>query len=93
MLKPLFDRVIVKMEKMEETTKGGIILTNSAKENNQIASVVEIGFGVSCEGKEVNMYVKKGDKVLINKYTGTEVKHDGENLIIIKQSDILAIVE
>lgn len=93
MLKPLFDRVVVKMEKIEETTKGGIILTSSTKENNQIANVIEVGPGETGDGKDVNMCVKKGDKVLINKYTGNEVKYDGETFIIIKQSDILAIVE
>lgn len=93
MLKPLFDRVVVKMEKLEETTKGGIILTSSTKENNQIANVIEVGTGVTGDGKEVSMCVNKGDKVLINKYAGNEVKYDGETFIIIKQSDILAIVE
>lgn len=93
MLKPLFDRVVVKMEKIEETTKGGIILTSSTKENNQIANVIEVGPSETGDGKDVNMCVNKGDKVLINKYAGNEVNYDGETFIIIKQSDILAIVE
>ena len=93
MLKPLLDRVVVKMIESEETTKSGIILTSSAKEKPQIAEVLEVGPGGNIEGKEVEMYIKKGDKVILNKYSGTEIKYEGEDLIIVKQSDILAIVE
>ncbi|MBO5348918.1 MAG: co-chaperone GroES [Clostridia bacterium] len=93
MLKPLLDRVVVKMIETEETTKSGIILTSSAKEKPQIAEVLEVGPGGTVDGKEVKMYIKKGDKVVLNKYAGTEIKYEGEDLIIVKQSDILAIVE
>ncbi len=93
MLKPLLDRVVVKMIESEETTKSGIILTSSAKEKPQIAEVLEVGPGGNVDGKEVKMYIKKGDKVVLNKYAGTEIKFEGEDLIIVKQSDILAIVE
>lgn len=93
MLKPLLDRVVVKMIESEETTKSGIILTSSAKEKPQIAEVLEVGSGGNVDGKEVKMYIKKGDKVVLNKYAGTEIKYEGEDLIIVKQSDILAIVE
>ena len=93
MLKPLLDRVVVKMIESEETTKSGIILTSSAKEKPQIAEVLEVGPGGNVDGKEVKMYIKKGDKVVLNKYAGTEIKYEDEDLIIVKQSDILAIVE
>ena len=93
MLKPLLDRVVVKMIECEETTKSGIILTSTAKEKPQIAEVLEVGPGGNVDGKEVKMYIKKGDKVVLNKYSGTEIKYEGEDLIIVKQSDILAIVE
>ncbi len=93
MLKPLLDRVVVKMIECEETTKSGIILTSTAKEKPQIAEVLEVGPGGNIDGKEVKMYIKKGDKVVLNKYSGTEIKYEGEDLIIVKQSDILAIVE
>ena len=93
MLKPLADRVVVKMIKQEETTKSGIILSEGSKEKPQIAEVIAVGPGGEVEGKEVKMYIKTGDKVVINKYSGTEIKHEGEELIIVKQSDILAIVE
>jgi len=93
MLKPLLDRAVVKMIEGEETTKSGIILSNSAKENSQIAEVIEVGPGKVIDGKLEEMYVKRGDRVVINKYSGTDVKYEGENLIIIKQDDILAIVE
>ena len=93
MLKPLLDRVVVKMIESEETTKSGIILTSSAKEKPQIAEVLEVGPGEVIDGKIEKMYVKKGDKVVLNKYAGTEIKYQGEDLIIVKQSDILAIVE
>lgn len=93
MLKPLLDRVVVKMIECEETTKSGIILTSTAKEKPQIAEVLEVGPGGNIDGKEVKMYIKKGDKVVLNKYSGTEIKYEGQDLIIVKQSDILAIVE
>ncbi len=91
-LKPLADRVVVKMTEAEETTKSGIILTASAKEKPQVAEVVSVGPGGLVEGKEVEMVVKAGDKVIISKYSGTEVKVDGEECIIVRQSDILAVV-
>lgn len=93
MLKPLADRVIIKMVESEETTKGGIILSPSAKEKPQIAEVLEVGPGGMVDGKEVVMTIKKGDKVIVSKYSGTEVKYEGEDLIIVKQGDILAVVE
>ena len=93
MLKPLADRVIIKMIESEETTKSGIILSGSSIEKPHIAEVLEVGPGTEVDGKEVKMYIKKGDKVVVNKYAGTEVKYQGEDLIIVKQSDILAIAE
>ncbi|MCD8007284.1 MAG: co-chaperone GroES [Oscillospiraceae bacterium] len=92
-LKPLFDRVVVKMTEAEETTKGGIILTASAKEKPQVAEVVAVGDGSPRDGKETAMKVKVGDKVLLSKYSGTEVKVDGEEYTIVSMGDILAIVE
>ena len=92
-LKPLSDRVVFKMVEAEETTKSGIILTGAAKEKPQIAEVVEIGNGVLDDGTVVEMKVKVGDKVITSKYSGTEIKLDGEEYIIVRQGDILAIVE
>ncbi len=92
-LKPLADRVVVKMVEAEETTKSGIILTGAAKEKPQIAEVVEVGPGGNVDGNEVVMTVKVGDKVITSKYSGTEIKLDGEEYIIVRQGDILAIVE
>ena len=92
-LTPLADRVILKMVETEETTKGGIILTGSAKEKPSVAEVISVGPGGMVDGKEVTMTVKVGDKVIMSKYAGTEVKVDGEELIIVRQSDILAVVE
>ena len=92
-IKPLADRVVIKMEEAEETTKSGIILAGSAKEKPQVASVIAVGPGGNVDGKEITMYVKVGDKVLTSKYSGTEVKVDGEEYTIVRQSDILAIVE
>ena len=92
-LKPLADRVVIKMIEAEETTKGGIILTGAAKEKPQVAVVTAVGPGGVVDGKEITMQVKVGDKVLISKYTGTEVKVDGEEYTIVRQGDILAIVE
>ncbi len=93
MLKPLSDRVIVKMQEAEETTKSGIILSSGSKEKPQIAEVVAVGPGEMIDGKRSEMYVKKGDKVVLNKYSGTEVKYEGEDYIIVRQEDILAIAE
>lgn len=92
-IKPLADRVVIKMTEAEETTKSGIILAGSAKEKPQIAEIVEVGPGGLVDGNEVKMIVKKGQKVLISKYSGTEVKIDGEEYTILRQSDILAVVE
>ena len=92
-LKPLADRVILKMVEAEETTKGGIILTGSAKEKPDVAEVLAVGPGGMVDGKEVVMNVKPGDKVIYSKYAGTEVKIDGQEIIIVRQSDIVAIVE
>ena len=92
-MKPLADRVVIKMVEAEETTKSGIILTGSAKEKPQVAEVVAVGPGGVGDGKEVTMELKVGDKVLISKYAGTEVKIDGVEYTILRQSDVLAIVE
>ena len=92
-LTPLADRVILKMVETEETTKGGIILTGSAKEKPSVAEVISVGPGGMVDGKEVNMTVKVGDKVITSKYSGTDVKIDDNEYTIVKQSDILAIVE
>ena len=92
-IKPLADRVVVKTVEAEETTKSGILLAGSAKEKPQIAEVVAVGPGGLVDGKEIVMTVKVGDKVITSKYAGTEVKCDGTEYNIVKQSDILAIVE
>lgn len=92
-IKPLADRVVIKMKEAEETTKGGIILANSAKEKPEVAEVIAVGPGGVVDGKEVKMELKTGDLVLIAKYAGTEVKMDGEEYTIVRQSDVLAIVE
>ena len=92
-LQPLFDRVVIRYAETEETTKSGIILTSSAKEKPQYAYVVAVGPGGVVDGKEVGMAVKVGDKVVYSKYAGTEIKLDGTEYIIVKQNDILAIVE
>ncbi len=92
-IKPLADRVVLKMLEAEETTKSGIILTSKAQEKPQVAEVMAVGPGGTVDGKEVKMEVKVGDKVLMSKYAGTEVKVDGEEYTIIRQSDILAKVE
>lgn len=92
-IKPLADRVVVKTVEAEETTKSGIILAGSAKEKPQIAEVVAVGPGGNVDGNEITMYVKVGDKVITGKYSGTEVKFDGEEYTIVRQSDILAVVE
>lgn len=92
-IKPLGDRVVIKRLEAEEKTKSGIVLTGTAKERPQEAQVVAVGPGVIVDGKRVEMDVKVNDKVLYSKYAGTEVKLDGEEYIILKQDDILAIVE
>ncbi|MCI8441722.1 MAG: co-chaperone GroES [Provencibacterium sp.] len=92
-IKPLADRVVIKMVEAEETTKSGIILAGSAKEKPQVAEITAVGPGGVVEGKEVKMEVKVGDKVLISKYAGTQVKVDEVEYTILRQSDILAIVE
>ena len=94
MIKPLTDRVLIKMVEAEETTKSGIILSASSQEKPQIAEVVEVGpGGIDEDGVKVAMHVKKGDRVITSKYSGTEVKYEGVDYIIVRQSDILAIVE
>lgn len=92
-IKPLGDRVVIKKLEAETTTKSGIVLTGTAKEQPQEAEIVAIGPGAIVEGKRVEMEVKVGDKVLYSKYAGTEVKVSGEEFTILKQDDILAIVE
>jgi chaperonin GroES len=92
-VKPLGDRVVIKNMESEETTKSGIVLPGSAKEKPQVAEILAVGPGGMVDGKEVTMNVKVGDKVIFSKYAGTEIKIDGEELIIVRQNDILAIVE
>lgn len=93
MIKPLLDKVLIKMIESEETTKSGIILSSGSQEKPQIAEVVAVGPGGMIDGEKVEMQVKVSDKVIINKYAGTEVKYEGVEYIIVKQSDILAVVE
>ncbi len=94
MIKPLNDRVLIKMVEAEETTKSGIILSSGSQEKPQIAEVVAVGpGGLDENGKKIEMQVKKGDKVITSKYSGTEVKYEGTEYIIVRQSDILATVE
>ena len=92
-IKPLADRVVIKNLESEETTKSGIVLTGSAKEKPQTAEVVAVGPGGLVDGKEVKMTVKVGDKVIFSKYSGSEVKMDGVEYIIVRQNDLLATVE
>ena len=92
-IRPLADRIVIKNVEAEETTKSGIILTGSAKEKPQMSEVIAVGPGGMVDGKEVTMYVKPGDKVIYSKYAGTEVKVDGDECTIVRQSDILAVVE
>ena len=89
MLKPLADRVVIKMKENEDTTKSGIILAGASKEKPQFAEVLEVGPGT----EKIKMEVKKGDSVVVSKYAGTEIKYQGEDLVIVNQDDILAIVE
>ena len=93
MIKPLADRVLIKMKESEETTKSGIILASSAQEKPQIAEVIEVGPGRIVDGNREEMEVKKGDNVVVSKYGGTEVKYEGEDYIILREEDILAIVK
>jgi len=92
-IKPLGTRVLLKEIESEETTKSGIVLPSNAKEKPYMAEVVEIGPGEVKDGKEIKMLVKKGDRVLYNKYAGTEVKLDNEKYLLVKQDDILAVIE
>lgn len=92
-IKPLADRVLIKSLEVEETTKSGIVLPGTAKEKPQIAEIIAVGPGGLVDGKEVKMEVKVGDRVLISKYAGTEVKVDEEEYTIVRQSDILAVVK
>ena len=93
MIKPLADRVLVKMKESEETTKSGIILASSAQEKQQVAEVIEVGPGRMIDGKRETMDVKKGDHVVVSEYGGTKVKYDGEEYIILREEDILAVIE
>ena len=92
-IKPLGDRVVIKNVEAEETTKSGLLLTSSAKEKPQMAVILAVGPGGNVDGKEITMQVKEGQKVIYSKYAGTECKLDGQDYIIVRQSDILAIVE
>ena len=93
MIKPLGDRVLIKMKEGEETTKSGIILATNAQEKPQIAEVIAVGPGGNIDGNNIEMHVKTGDKVIVSKYAGTQIKYEGEEYIIVKQNDILATVE
>ena len=93
MIKPLADRVLIKMKEGEETTKSGIILATNAQEKPQIAEVIAVGPGGNVEGNNIEMHVKAGDNVIVSKYAGTQIKYEGEEYLIVKQSDILAIIE
>ena len=92
-IKPLFDRVVIRNVEVETTTKSGIVLAGTAKEKPQMAEVLAVGPGGKVDGKDVTMQVEVGQKVIYSKYAGTEVKLDGEEYIIVRQSDILAVVE
>ena len=93
MIKPLSNRVLIKIQENQEKTKSGIIITNTAKEKTQIAEVIEIGTGKIIDGKREEMSIKKGDNVVVSKYAGTEVEFENEEYILLKEEDILAIVE
>lgn len=93
MLKPLGNRVVVKMVEAEETTKSGLIITSKSEEKSQIAEVIKVGPGIEEDGKKVPMQVKEGEKVVLNQYAGTTIKYEGEEYVIVKESDILAIAE
>ena len=92
-IKPLGDRVVLKAVEVEKTTKSGLILARAAQEKPQMAEIVAVGPGGVVDGKEIAMYVKEGEKVIYSKYAGTEVKFDGIEYTIVRQSDILAVVE
>ncbi len=92
-INPLGDRIVMKNLEAEETTKGGILLTNAAKEKPQMAEVLAVGPGGNVDGKEISMHVKVGQKVIYSKYAGTEVKLDGEEYILVRQCVVLAVVE
>lgn len=93
MIKPLADRVLIKMKEGEETTKSGIILATNAQEKPQIAEVIAVGPGGNVDGNNIEMSVKVGDNVIVSKYAGTQIKYEGEEYLIVKQSDILAVIE
>ena len=93
MIKPLADRVLIKMKEGEETTKSGIILATNAQERPQIAEVIAVGPGGNVDGSNIEMHVKVGDNVIVSKYAGTQIKYEGEEDLIVKQSDILAVIE
>jgi len=93
MIKPLADRVLIKMEESKETTKSGIILSTASKEKPQIAEVIAVGPGGNIDGSTIEMYVHIGNKVIIDKYVGTEIKYEDEDYLIVRQSDVLAIIE
>ena len=93
MIKPLGDKVLIKMKEREETTKSGIILSTASKDKMQIAEIIAVGSGGNIEGNNIEMYVKVGQIVIINKYAGTEIKFEDEEYLIVKQSDILAVIE
>ena len=93
MIKPLGSRVLIKMKEGEEKTKSGIILAGTAQEKPQIAEVIEVGSGEIIDGKTEKMNVKKGDNVIVSEYAGTKIKYEGQEYIIVKQDDILAVVE
>ena len=93
MIKPLADRVLIKMKESEEITKSGIILSSAIKEKTQIAKVIAVGPGGNVDGNNVEMYIKEKDNVIVSKYSGTEIKYEDEEYLIVKQSDILAIIE
>ncbi|MBQ7810749.1 MAG: co-chaperone GroES [Clostridia bacterium] len=92
-IKPLLDRVVLKVDNAEQTTASGIVLSAAAQEKPQFANVIAVGPGGVVDGKEVTMYVNVGDKVITSKYSGTEVKLEGEEYTIVRQSDILAVIE
>lgn len=92
-IKPIGDRILIKFKEREEVTKSGIVLPDTVKEKPQIAEVIEVGPGGVVDGEKVEMVVKKGDRVIVSKYAGTEIKIEGEEYTIIRQDDVLAIIE
>ena len=93
MIKPLADRVLIMMKEGEETTKSGIILSSASKEKPQIAEIIAVGPGGNVEGNNIEMYEKVGESVVVSKYAGTEIKYEEKEYLIVKQSDILAVIE